>query len=275
MSTTTIKIRKWLAEKNGYPRVAEIEVISKTQRAVQVKGCGDTKHLVFCMRCGAELTHPVSQQVGIGPICCGKLGIDWSADTSPEALAALRERLMRDTEFEGWLPLSQIEVLSGSLDAPAHVREEKPKPEGVGSLEGTETRQATLYVTPWIAEQKGFGKRTIALRGKIKRATSKAICVRVKYGYFPRIEDSEYDDETRKASGITRQELDGKPVDRIEFPNRKQFEVWLPVSQITDATIDEPVKRRPAKRRPKHEEVAAKAHEVTEYERWSNDNLPF
>lgn len=267
--TTRLTIRKWLATKNHLPRIVDVEVIERTLKAVHVKGHAAVERPVNCCICGRDLTHPVSQQVGIGPVCADKWGFDWSADTSPEAIAEFKAQLLIDTEFETWLPLSQIECEDNLEDAPRKAaREEQEKPDSVGSLIGAEGRMATLDITPWIAEQKGFQKTTTQVRGKIKRATEKAVLILVGYSYRPVTQDDRNSiargvltAEDLKDMGVT---IDGDVL-RHSYPKRKDMEKWIPVSQITDADIDAPRKPVVRKATIKHEEVAPVERQPTEY----------
>jgi len=272
--TTRITIRKWLAAKNNLPRIVDVEVIERTQKAIHVKGSAAVEGSVFCWNCNRELTHAISQQLGIGPICCDHLGIDWNADTSPEAIAALKARLVTDTEFETWLPISQIEAEDDLDQAPRKAQTEREKPEGVGSLEQAEGRMATIEITPWIAEQKGFlappstkdRPENYRYRGKIKKATPKAICLLVQYSWLVLGDDlDQIEFWTEEARTDDKLKVEGDVV-RITHPKRKSNEYWFPVSQITNVEIDEP-RKVPVRKAIKHEKVEPTEHVPTEYEK--------
>ncbi len=273
--TTRITIRKWLAKKNGLPRIVDVEVIERTNKAIHVKGSAAVEGSVYCWNCNRELTHPISQQLGIGPICCGNLGIDWDADTSPEAIAALKAQLVVDTEFETWLPISQIEAEDDLDDAPRKAPKDE-KPEGIDSLVGTEGRIGTFDVSPWIAEQKGFSPKTTQVRGKIKAATEKAVLIQVSRSMQPATPEIT---GQLASSGMTAKEFEAEFQIRIEadvvttlYPKRKIMEKWFPVSQIADADIDELIVRAPRRVRPIEVEVEDEGpQEKNEYQKSCDD----
>ena len=64
---------------------------------------GKALPVITCMRCGRELTNPVSRQYGIGPECMQKLG--FSVDIND--VDAIEERL-EETEWSGWIIRSAI-----------------------------------------------------------------------------------------------------------------------------------------------------------------------
>jgi hypothetical protein len=179
MITARVKIRLWLARADELPRIADVKIDRETARAYHVTaGHGAVESPINCAICGRDLTHPVSQQVGIGPVCAPRVGVDWSADTSPEAIAAFKQAIMRATTFEDrWLPKSQIEVLSieGEIEeterAPAR-EEPEPQPEPVIE-DWAKGDHVEIDLTDWIAEQKGLPSSHVA--GMIEHATAKAI----------------------------------------------------------------------------------------------------
>lgn len=58
---------------------------------------------IRCMRCGKELTHPVSRHYGIGPECIKKVGIVADMDD----VEGIKEQLEK-VEWEGWIVKSAI-----------------------------------------------------------------------------------------------------------------------------------------------------------------------
>lgn len=104
-----IKLPNWLAKKNNISRELEGVIKVETDKAILFKGNAFAEKRTHCMRCGRELTHPVSQVVGFGPVCSRKLGIDW--DAHEEDIDALTKEIEKIT-FEGWLPKSQVIYLT-------------------------------------------------------------------------------------------------------------------------------------------------------------------
>lgn len=75
----------------------------ETRGMVHMKLHGLGKPVIKCMRCGRELTNPISRKYGIGPECISKLGFSYGiedVDAITEALA--------DVEWQGWIIKSAI-----------------------------------------------------------------------------------------------------------------------------------------------------------------------
>ena len=64
---------------------------------------GMAEKTITCMRCGRELTNPVSRAYGIGPECLCKLGIVANID----AVDLIKEQLV-ETKWDGWIIRSAI-----------------------------------------------------------------------------------------------------------------------------------------------------------------------
>ena len=78
-------------------------VVKETKGMVYMKLHGQGLRTVTCLRCGRELTHPVSRYHGIGPECIQKLGMCYSVTD----VDAIKEALI-DIKWEGWIIKSAI-----------------------------------------------------------------------------------------------------------------------------------------------------------------------
>ena len=78
-------------------------VEKETRGMVYMKLHGAGQQEIRCLRCGKELTHPISRHYGIGPECMKKLGI--VADI--EDVESIKEQLVNVT-WEGWIIKSSI-----------------------------------------------------------------------------------------------------------------------------------------------------------------------
>ncbi len=109
------KLPQWLAlDKNLASRELEGVVTYRTERAIKLVGYASTRPSSNCHRCGREIKNPASLWVGYGPECSEKLGIP--RDFTEDQLAAIREKLVTTSKWEGWLPIKSIDLqpLSGS-----------------------------------------------------------------------------------------------------------------------------------------------------------------
>lgn len=94
---------KW---NNGIPmpmRTMAGRVIKETAKMVYMELHGQGLRTVTCLRCGRELTHPVSRYHGIGPECIQKLGMCYSVTDVDK----IKEALV-DIKWEGWIIKSAI-----------------------------------------------------------------------------------------------------------------------------------------------------------------------
>ena len=64
---------------------------------------GTAQQTITCMRCGRELTNPISRQYGIGPECIQKLGFALDMNDVDE----IKEKLV-ETDWSGWIIRSAI-----------------------------------------------------------------------------------------------------------------------------------------------------------------------
>ena len=102
-----LKIPAWLARTEKLTTILTGEVLRETPKALYIKGYAKIMPSQNCLRCGREITNPVSRVVGIGPECCAKLGI---ARPDYTKSVELQKQLEQSTAFERWFPKSQIEV---------------------------------------------------------------------------------------------------------------------------------------------------------------------
>jgi hypothetical protein len=108
----TICISHWLMKEKDLPsRYLTGEVIHETSKAVLFEGSVEVGLRANCMRCGLEITHPVSRYVGYGPTCCGHLGISRPAQITADMIQAVSARIKEFTKMKVWIPKSQIEEL--------------------------------------------------------------------------------------------------------------------------------------------------------------------
>ena len=169
MLNTTVEIPSWLAKANGIPRFADITIHKKTSKAVFVSGHGMIDSRIHCMNCGKDLTNPISRIVGIGPICCENLGIDWvdwHNSLSLSEIEKLKETLRFRTKFENiCLPLSKIKL--GCDPSELKIFPSLP--------EFKDGQEIAFEITDWIGETKGLKERYFS--GVIEYVTPKAIKV--------------------------------------------------------------------------------------------------
>src|SRR5690606_6329970 len=86
-----VRVPAWLAFKlQLVSRELEGTVEAATSRALLFRGSAVVRESRSCLRCGREITNPVSQLAGYGPECSRKLGIP--REFSAEDLAAIRDR---------------------------------------------------------------------------------------------------------------------------------------------------------------------------------------
>lgn len=104
-----VTIPSWLMKEKGLgsPKL-EGEVVKATEKAILFRGHVLLQRSKTCHRCGLEITNPVSQIVGYGPICSEYIGIP--RDVSEEEIKRFMEEAKERTLWEGWLPKSKIRV---------------------------------------------------------------------------------------------------------------------------------------------------------------------
>lgn len=84
-------------------RIMTGTVEKETRGMIYMKLHGVGESVITCMRCGKQLTNPISQHYGIGPECMSKIGI--VADI--EDVDSIKKQLV-DLKWEGWIIRSAI-----------------------------------------------------------------------------------------------------------------------------------------------------------------------
>ena len=64
---------------------------------------GQGEQTIRCMRCGRELTNPISRHYGIGPECITKIGLTYDINEIDNI-----KRALVDVKWEGWCPKSAV-----------------------------------------------------------------------------------------------------------------------------------------------------------------------
>ena len=98
-------MQKWNND-NPMPLRTMIGTIEKeTKGMVYMKLHGVGEKTITCMRCGRELTNPISRLYGIGPECIHK--VPMFANIDIEDVENIKEQLT-ELEWEGWIIKSAI-----------------------------------------------------------------------------------------------------------------------------------------------------------------------
>lgn len=113
-----ITVKQWLTQpatlefdyndrmNKGVPmplRTMQGTIVKETAKSVYMHLHGSTKPVVHCMRCGRELTNPISRHYGLGIECIQKVGI--VADINE--VEKIKEQLVK-IEGYWWIPKSSI-----------------------------------------------------------------------------------------------------------------------------------------------------------------------
>ena len=94
---------KW-NDNNPMPLRTMVGTIDKETRGmVHVNLHAKGMPIITCMRCGKQLTNPISRYYGIGPECIQKIGLHFDIDE----VDAIKEALT-DIEWSGWIIRSAI-----------------------------------------------------------------------------------------------------------------------------------------------------------------------
>lgn len=121
------QIPAWLAQSSNAVTEFVAIPLAETEKAVYLWGHGTGEATGSCMRCGRELTHPVSILAGIGPEC-GQHYWDESILGPYGMTEAHLERLrqmVRDIKIDGWFPKSRLTLL-GLADEEIPIPQEHP-----------------------------------------------------------------------------------------------------------------------------------------------------
>ena len=96
-------MQKWNNDKPMPIMTMTGTIVKETKGMVYMKLHGEALETITCMRCGRELTHPISRHYGIGPECMKKVGMYCDIDDISE----IKEQLSH-IEWEGWIIKSAI-----------------------------------------------------------------------------------------------------------------------------------------------------------------------
>src|SRR5690606_8138241 len=104
----TVRVPVWWAQQHDCATEMVGDIVDETAQAIRFRGRIPAIRRTHCLRCGRELTHPVSLIVGIGPFCAEKLGIDRSRYEvlPPEDVA----RLLGEIVVDLWIPKSVVTI---------------------------------------------------------------------------------------------------------------------------------------------------------------------
>jgi len=83
----------------------------ETSRMYYVSLHGIDKPPIFCARCGRTLLNPISKEIGVGPECASKLGINpeiFLMQTVDSNKIKQIKGGLRNITWEGWLPKTAI-----------------------------------------------------------------------------------------------------------------------------------------------------------------------
>lgn len=116
------KIAQELKEKNNLefnPLLIDItEIVSVSPKAIKIKGKLTVKRFKICNCCAKTLTDEFSMLTGLGKTCAKHLGVKYITDSSQ--VDKFREDYLKRVdeigEMEMWIPKSQIQVMSETLD---------------------------------------------------------------------------------------------------------------------------------------------------------------
>jgi hypothetical protein len=107
-------VKKWFRDKAELGSMElEGEVKAVTERALLVEGSASVRESKHCLRCGLEITNPVSQWCGYGPVCSEYVGVERveveERGLSEDEKEEVRGRIVEETWFgEKWFPKSQV-----------------------------------------------------------------------------------------------------------------------------------------------------------------------
>lgn len=111
-STTKLyKLSAGFARHNSLPVYFVATQVTETSKAVYLYGRGttETAQVGVCCKCGRELTHPVSIELGIGPEC-GKHYWNWDevGGYTEENIERLSKLVRQDIKIDSWVPKAAI-----------------------------------------------------------------------------------------------------------------------------------------------------------------------
>ena len=77
---------------------------------LNLHGDTDGKPVQFCLKCGRQITNPISQYFGLGPECGGHKYVNPfpSEEALHDAVEAYRKDVLQKMTWQGWCPKSAI-----------------------------------------------------------------------------------------------------------------------------------------------------------------------
>ena len=119
MKTKLYKVKPRFAQMKNLPIYFVANQLIETSKAVYLHGRGttETARMGICCKCGRTLTHPVSVELGIGPVC-GQHWHDWDliGGFTKENLERLKGA-MQEIKVDTWVPKSTIQEELETEDA--------------------------------------------------------------------------------------------------------------------------------------------------------------
>lgn len=105
----SLVMKPWVAKFHKLPCGIQGVIVRETEKAVLVRGTASVESLIWCVRCGAELTHPESRRTGIGPECAGYWGVPYnrSREFTQEELDVIHAKV-REIQVDAWIPKTGI-----------------------------------------------------------------------------------------------------------------------------------------------------------------------
>lgn len=107
LPTKLYRLSAGFAQRQKLPVYFAGKALFETERAVYLYGKGtvETARMGVCYACGRTLTHPVSLQLGIGPICGGHYH-DWDlvGGFTPENVVRLKQVVRERIAIDAWVP---------------------------------------------------------------------------------------------------------------------------------------------------------------------------
>lgn len=92
------------------------KVVKETKGMVYIDVHGDTdgKPVQFCMKCGRQITNPVSRYFGLGPECGGHKYVNpfVSEEALHSAVDTYRKEVLQKMTWAGWVPKSAIKEMT-------------------------------------------------------------------------------------------------------------------------------------------------------------------
>jgi SWI/SNF-related matrix-associated actin-dependent regulator 1 of chromatin subfamily A len=108
LPTNLYRVNSLMAIGKEIPTYFNAATLRETEKAIYLYGYGEIDPSYHCARCGKILTHPVSQQIGIGPECLQKWGINVSiTEILPEQIISY-QKIVQNKKVDAWFPKSCV-----------------------------------------------------------------------------------------------------------------------------------------------------------------------